>query len=323
MVFDDVPLDRAEGLILAHTMTVGATKLIKGRRLKPEDVEVLRSAGIASVTGCLVEPGDLDENQAAARIAHALAGEGILVGPASTGRCNLFAIDGGILAIDRDRLITLNRIHEAVTAATAQPWSVVSPGQRVATVKIIPFAVDAGLIDAWTERAAGDSPPLQVRRLRSRRVGLILTTRKQTDDAALDASASVIRRRVEGLNGTLSTELRCPHHPEALEQALAQALAEGCSAILILGALVTTDRRDMVPAAIVRAGGAVDHFGMPVEPGNMLLLAHLGAIPVLALPSCARSADLNGLDLILRRIMADIPISSHDIMDMAIGGLLS
>jgi len=322
MIFGDFPLDRAEGLILAHTTTVGEAKLIKGRRLKPEDVDVLRSGGLGSVTGCRVEPDDLAENEAAAQAAEALAGDGVLVGPAATGRCNLFARDHGILTIDRRGLHRLNRIDEAVTAATAQPWSVVSPRQRIATVKIIPFAVGARIMDAWTARAARMPPPIDVRPFHSHRVALIQTTMVRTGDAVLDATASVTRQRVEGLNGSLSLDLRCDHQPAAVDQALRQALGSGCTIVLIAGALVTTDRRDMIPSVITRAGGTIEHFGMPVEPGNMLLLAHMGAVPVLTLPSCARSVDLNGLDLILRRLMANLPVGSKDIMEMAVGGLL-
>ncbi|EME69689.1 hypothetical protein H261_12266 [Paramagnetospirillum caucaseum] len=322
MIFGEVPLERAEGLILAHTMVLETGKLIKGRRLGPAEVEALRAAGLSGVTGCTVEPGDLDENQAARAVAQALAGDGIGLGPASTGRCNLFARHHGVLEIDSSRVGRLNRVDEAVTAATVAPWSVVKPGQRVATVKIIPFAVAAGTVHACAAAAGKARPPVAVRPFRARRVGMILTTLPGISPASLDTAVAVTHRRVEDLGGGLDQEIRCPHRPEALDRAIAQALDGGCEILLISGALVTTDRRDTVPAAITRAGGVIVHFGMPAEPGNMLLLARIGPVPVLVLPSCARSGALNGLDLILRRIMADIPVEGRDIMDMGVGGLL-
>ncbi|CUW40880.1 Molybdopterin biosynthesis protein [Magnetospirillum sp. XM-1] len=320
MIFGAVPLERAEGLILAHTMLVDGHKLIKGRRLGADDLDALRAAGLSEVTGCMVGPGDLDENEAAREVAQALAGEGVKLSPASTGRCNLFSRHHGVLAIDAERIGRLNRVDEAVTTATAQPWSVVEPGQRVATVKIIPFAVEAGIVHAAI--AAAGTTPIRIHPFRPRPVGLVLTAVPTTSQADLDGAAAVARQRVEGLGGRLGREVRCPHNPEALEQAIPQALEGGCELLLISGALVTTDRRDMVPDAIVRAGGAIIHFGMPAEPGNMLLLARIGEVPVLVLPSCARSQALNGLDLILRRIMADIPVSPRSVMEMGVGGLL-
>lgn len=320
MIFGEVPLDRAEGVILAHTMALGPDKLIKGRRIGTAEVASLRAAGLSHVTGAIVEPGDLDENEAARMVAQALAGDGIQLGPASTGRCNLFARHHGLLTVDAERVGRLNRVDEAVTAATAAPWAVVTPGQRIATVKIIPFAVEAGTVHACI--AAAGRAPIQVHPFRSRPVGMVLTALPGTTDATLDAVVAITRQRVEGLGGSLDRDIRCPHRPDALEQAILQSLDGGCEALLISGALVTTDRRDMVPAAILRAGGTIEHFGMPVEPGNMLLLARIGPVPVLVLPSCARAEALNGLDLVLRRIMADLPTNGRDIMEMGVGGLL-
>ncbi|WP_096701645.1 molybdopterin-binding protein [Magnetospirillum sp. 15-1] len=320
MIFGEVPLDRAEGVILAHTMVLETGKLIKGRRLSAADVATLRAGGLPRVTGCTVEPGDLDENEAARTVAQALAGDGLQLGPASTGRCNLFARHHGLLAVDAGRIGRLNRVDEAVTAATAVPWTVVTPGQRIATVKIIPFAVDSATVHACV--AAAGKAAIRVHPFRSRPVGMILTALPGTTDAALDATVAVTRQRVEGLGSRLEPELRCPHQPDALERSIRQALDGGCEILLISGALVTTDRRDMVPAAIMRAGGTITHFGMPVEPGNMLLLARIGPVPVLVLPSCARAEALNGLDLVLRRIMADLPTSGRDIMELGVGGLL-
>jgi molybdenum cofactor cytidylyltransferase len=97
---------------------------------------------------------------------------------------------------------------------------------------------------------------------------------------------------------------------------------DGHDLVLIAGASAIVDRRDVVPAAIARAGGGIDHFGMPVDPGNLLLLAHHGTVPVLGLPGCARSPKYNGWDMVLERLAADIPVAATDIMAMGAGGLL-
>ena len=102
------------------------------------------------------------------------------------------------------------------------------------------------------------------------------------------------------------------------------AIAElaGMDLLLIAGASAITDRRDVIPAAITGSGGKIIHFGMPVDPGNLLLLGELGARPVLGLPGCARSPKVNGFDWVLRRLVADLPIGQADIMAMGAGGLL-
>ena len=116
-----------------------------------------------------------------------------------------------------------------------------------------------------------------------------------------DERHELMINRLEGLGSRLALVLRCRHEKSEYESKLREALAAGCDLILIAGATVTKDRLDTVPAAVVAVGGAIDHFGMPVEPGNMLLLAHVGEAPVLVLPGCARSRRSNGRSRSVRR----------------------
>src|SRR6202043_2447208 len=101
------------------------------------------------------------------------------------------------------------------------------------------------------------------------------------------------------------------------------ALGHGIDILLIHGASAILDRRDVIPAAVIAAGGRVDHFGMPVDPGNLLLLGHVGTIPVLGLPGCARSPKVNGFDWVLERLVAGVPVGPREIMSMGAGGLLA
>ena len=93
--------------------------------------------------------------------------------------------------------------------------------------------------------------------------------------------------------------------------------------MLVAGASAIVDRRDVIPAAIERRGGTIEHFGMPVDPGNLLLLGRLGEVPVLGLPGCARSPKVNGFDWVLQRLLAGLPVGAEDIMRMGAGGLLA
>src|SRR5205823_3749969 len=73
---------------------------------------------------------------------------------------------------------------------------------------------------------------------------------------------------------------------------------------------------------LTRLGGTVEHLGMPVDPGNLLMLGRLGDEPVMGLPGCARSPKQNGFDWVLQRLVADLPVGRRDIMLMGAGGLL-
>lgn len=322
MIFGEERVDDAVGLILAHSLRLPQAMLKKGRVLTADDVRLLKAAGINFLTGARLEAGDVGEDEAAGLIARALAGSGIIINAPFTGRCNLFAAQRGLLVYDRERLDRLNLVDEAVTVATAPTFEQVGPRRMVATVKIIPFGVDRRVLDACAAYASTGGPLVSVRPFHPRRAMLISTTLPGLKDQVMASTAAITRARVEALGGEIIGELRCPHEIGPIERTLGKALAQGADLVLIAGASATVDRRDVVPSAIQRAGGHLDHFGMPADPGNLLLLAHLDEVPVVNLPGCARSAKPNGLDWVLARIAAGIAIKPADMMRMGAGGLL-
>lgn len=322
MIFGEERVDDAVGLILAHSLRLPQAMLKKGRVLTAEDVRLLKAAGINFLTGARLEADDVGEDEAAGIIARALAGSGVTINMPFTGRCNLFAAQRGLLVYDRERLDRLNLVDEAVTVATAPAFEQVGPRRMVATVKIIPFGVDRRVLDACAAYASTGGPLVSVRPFRPRRAALISTTLTGLKEQVMVSTAAITRSRIETLGGEITQELRCPHEVGPIERALGKVLAQGVDLVLIAGASATVDRRDVVPSAIQRAGGRIDHFGMPADPGNLLLLAHMGDVPVVNLPGCARSAKPNGLDWVLARIAADIAIKPADMMRMGAGGLL-
>jgi molybdenum cofactor cytidylyltransferase len=189
-------------------------------------------------------------------------------------------------------------------------------------VKIIPFAAPAAAV-AEAERVAAEGGPLvRVAPFAKKRVGLAVTRLPETKRSIVDKTVEVVRARVERCGSELIAALDCAHEEQAVADAVRQLAAQGADPILVFGASANVDRRDVVPAGIVGAGGEVLHFGMPVDPGNLLLLARLGERPVIGLPGCARSPKVNGFDWVLERLLADVPVRPADIARMGAGGLL-
>ena len=321
MIFGEFRCEEAEGVTLAHTLNLGAKTLKKGRVLGADDIALLKQAGIAAVTGARMQTGDLDENAGAAAIAALLVGPNTETRKPYTGRCNLHASARGVLRVDAARIDALNELDEAIAVGTLPDHALARHGQVLATVKIIPFAVTRELVERCRAVAAG-GPLLRVAALRTSRAALIMSELPGMKENVFRGTVTATRNRLEGLGSRLALVLRCAHDRSAIVAQLRQALAAGCDLLLVAGATVTKDRRDVVPAAIVAAGGAIEHFGMPVEPGNMLLLANLGGVPVLNLPGCARSRRLNGLDWALQRLLAGLPLTRAEIMRMGVGGLI-
>ena len=324
MKFGDTPLDDALGGVLAHSIRAGKAMLKKGRVLNAEDIAALRAAGRASVVAARFEPDDVPEDSAAARVAAACVGENVTASAAFTGRCNLFTEVAGIVIADAARIDRLNLVDESVTIATIPTYTPVAVREMLATIKIIPFSAPKGAVEECARIAAEGGPLIRIAKFRPLAAGMVLTATPGMKPSIIDKTIEVTRARVEALGGTLAEDrvIRTGHAETEVAPAIRTLLAKGCEIVLVSGASAIVDRRDVIPAAIVAAGGAIDHFGMPVDPGNLMLVAHHGAVPVLGLPGCARSPKLNGIDWILERLYAGVPVTRADVMRMGTGGLL-
>ena len=324
MRFGETPIDEAVGAILAHSRRADGVNFSKGRILSDEDVERLKEAGVSTVVAARLDVDDMHEDEAAATVARALAGEGIDVTAAFTGRCNHFAREAGLAVLDQERIDALNELDESVTVATLPPFARVEPRQMVATVKIIPYgAPKAAVARAVDVAKETNRPMISVAPFHAMRAGLVQTKLPGTRDKVLDKAVGTTTKRLTSLGSTLNGERRVAHDAKAIADALAELKAEGCDLFLIAGASAIVDRNDVVPAGIEVAGGKVVHFGMPVDPGNLLLTAELDGKPVLGLPGCAKSPKYNGFDMVLERLAARLPVGRAEIVRMGSGGLLA
>ena len=320
MRFGSFPLGETEGAILAHSLRAGGRLIKKGRVLTQADIAQLREAGVSEVTVARLEAGDVPEDIAATRIAQALCGESLRLGAAFTGRVNLYAEKAGVVLLDGARVDAINLIDEAITVATLAPFAPVAPGEMVATVKVIPFAAPEGAVHKAVD--AAKKARLAIAAFQPKKVALVSTELPGQKSSLLDKNRSSLEARLVPLSGTLVFERRSAHDAQLVADALRAGDEAGAELLFVFGASAITDRRDVIPAGIELAGGKVLHFGMPVDPGNLLLLGSLNGKPVVGLPSCARSPKVNGFDFVLQRLFAGLPVAREDIMRMGVGGLL-
>ncbi len=317
MKFGPVPVDKAEGTILAHSIALEHAQPLdfsKGVRLGAAHVSALQEAGWAEVVVAQLGPEDLHEDDAASRIATALCGAGLSVDAASTGRVNLRAASSGIVAVNAGAINAINRINPAITVATVPQWARLGPRGLAVTVKIIPFAAPARDVEAACVMAAG-----AVRLLDGQIASASLIETRVGAGAPPDKGRRSVKGRLDRFSVRLSERVVVHHHTPDIAQALADAPGE---LLLILTGSATSDREDVAPAAVRAAGGEVLHYGMPVDPGNLLFLGRLGARPIIGLPGCARSPALNGADWVMERVICGVPLDQIDIPGMGVGGLL-
>ena len=317
MRFGPVSLDAAEGAILAHSVGLPVGRLRKGKRLTATDIEKLRTAGIDTVTVARLERGDVHEDRAAERLARALVPDPVAVGlkvtKATTGRVNLIAEGPGVVEIDANRIHQINSIDPMITVATVPPWQRLGAGGLAATIKIISYAVpETALLDAEAEAAGA----LVLHPPKMREASLVQTTVGAEDGTK---GHEALAARLSQLSVSLSPKTVVAHEAVALASALTASDGE---ILFILTGSATSDLRDVAPEAVRMAGGTVEHFGMPVDPGNLLFLGTLKDRPVVGLPGCARSPALNGADWVLERLICGLAVVPEDIMGMGVGGLL-
>ncbi|OWU84769.1 molybdopterin biosynthesis protein [Oceanicola sp. 22II-s10i] len=319
MRFGDVPTPEAEGAILAHSVALPKGRLRKGHVLTAEDLTALTEAGHDAVIAARLDPGDVAEDEAATRLAAALLpdpqGQGLTATTAFTGRVNLKAAGPGVIVLDEERLTALNRIDPMLTLATVPNFQQVGTGQMAGTVKIISYAVPGTALDA-AETLLSAAPAIRLAPPVLRTARLIVT---EIPGGAGEKGAQAVQSRLDAFGIAMTGPVTVPHRTAPLTEAIASADED---LILILTGSATSDAHDVAPSALRAAGGSVERFGMPVDPGNLLFTGHLDTRPVIGLPGCARSPALNGADWVLARIACGIAVTPDDIAGMGVGGLL-
>ena len=307
----------ALGSVLAHSVDLGSGRLRKGVVLTADHIRNLDEAGLTEIVVATLEKDDIAENDAAQRLARVLVPDpeeaGLRLTEPFTGRVNLLADGPGVAVFNVAALEALNRVNPMITLATVAPFAQMRAGGMVATIKIISYAVPRSAL----ERAcAAASASVRLARPVMKTADLIIT---EIPGGAGEKGRAAIEARVEALGMKMAEVCIVPHTEPALASAIRSVHGD---LTLILTGSATSDENDVGPSALRAAGGHVERFGMPVDPGNLLFLGHVSDRPVIGLPGCARAPALNGADWVLSRVACGVAITGNDIAAMGIGGLL-
>ena len=264
MIFAELPVEECAGAVLAHALRNGEIAFKKGRILSAADIEAIKNSGRRTITVARLEADDVGEDAAAAALGALLGADGLRVEAPFTGRVNLYAREGGILRVDAAQVDAINEVDEAITLATLADYAAMEPDQMVATVKIIPFAVQARRARCLPRHRAPGAGPL---------LPPVPPTQGRADpDRACRHEAGAARqdrRRHQppaGGDGRRAMPSTCARHTSraALGEAIQRALSDGAGIVLVMGGSAIIDRRDVHPGrdrAQRRQGPAVRHAG--------------------------------------------------------------
>ncbi|MFK7697014.1 molybdopterin-binding protein [Paenibacillus sp. HJGM_3] len=327
----EVKTEDSVGLALAHDLTQIIPGQFKGRRfrkghvVREEDIPELLSIGKAHLYVLELGAHDLHEDEAALRMAQAVAGSNLELTEPSEGKVLLRSAVHGLARIERPFIDGMNAVDQ-IAMATVADFTTVRPGQAIAGTRVIPLVVAAEKIAAieakaalWLDEHEGQAP-VRVHPFRSLRVGVITTGSEVYSGLIEDKFGPVVREKVEALGSTVIEQRLSPDDSETIVQHILYYKERQVDLILITGGM-SVDPDDRTPGAIRLAGARVVSHGTPMLPGSMLMMAYLGETPVMGLPGCVIYDRFTSLDVLLPRICAGVKVERNQITELGYGGL--
>ncbi len=320
-----IAVQEAAGTVLCHDITrivPGGDKgpaFRKGHVVRPEDVPELLRLGKEHLYVWEVGPGQVHEDDAARRIATAVAGAGVVLTEPCEGRINILADRRGLLRINVDTLRRLNAIED-VAVATLHGNIAVTPGQMLAGTRVVPLVVPDERLEAVEAVCAASGPVVWVQAFRALRVGVVTTGSEVYHGRIEDKFGPVLRRKFGNLGCTVVRQVVVPDDRDMTVRAIRRLLAEGVELLAVTGGM-SVDPDDLSPSSIRAAGGRVVAYGAPAFPGAMFLLAFLDDVPVVGLPGCVMYHRASVFDLLVPRLVAGERLTREDIVELGHGGL--
>jgi molybdenum cofactor cytidylyltransferase len=317
-----VDVRQSTGRILCSTIfRPGGRKLLaKGHILNEEDVRLLQMEGLRKVDVSELEDGEIGEDDAVCQAARDLACGSVEIRLGAGGRANLYATEDCCLIIDDELLKQINCIS-SVVIATERNFSLVRPGQRIATVKSAPFGVPGSQVETIINLLRERGPILQARPVRNPSVAVLYTDPIYAERAR-QLFESVTRQRLEKVSAAATFVLCAQEQEDCLTRSLDHLLRANPTVLLIASTTSPAGPNDAIGRAMLRIGCHIERFLAPVEPGNLFLLGYKDDIPIVSAPGCFRSTKPNVVDLVLPPLLARYRVSGLEVASLGHGGLL-
>jgi hypothetical protein len=319
-----VRVEDAVGAVLPHDVTRIVPGRFKGpayRRghvIRAEDIPVLRDVGEEHIYVLELEEGDVHEDDAAVRLAGAIAGPGLRLSEPVESRVNLIAVHDGLLRVDIEGVRDLNALGY-LALATLHDATVVHQAETVAAVKPIPLVLGEKDVRSAEELCRAQGGLVGLLPFRSLSVGIVVTGSEVATGRIQDEFGPVVRAKVEAFGCRVVRQVQVLDDADAIARAI-RDVAGPSELVLVTGGM-SVDPDDATAAGIRQTGARVERHGAPVMPGVMFLLAYLGDKPVVGVPASALFYSVTVLDIVLPRLLAGERVTENDIAALGHGGL--
>ena len=318
-------VEDAVGQVLCHDITQiipGVTKdavFRKGHIIRAEDIPVLLRVGKEHIYVWENNENMLHENDAADILRALCQGPHMRASAPKEGKIELTAEADGLLLVDTERLRAVNALGDMMIATRAGGFPV-KKGDKLCGTRVIPLVIEKAKMEQ-ARKAAGPDPLLQLLPFRPRPFGVVTTGSEVKKGLIQDAFTPVLVDKLAEYGCELAAHAVCGDDADEITAAIAKMADEGAELILCTGGM-SVDPDDRTPLAIRNAGAAIVSYGAPVLPGAMFLMAFLpDGRPVCGLPGCVMYAKRTIFDLVLPRLLADVPVTPQWLAGLGHGGL--
>jgi hypothetical protein len=321
-----IELKDAVGTKLAHDLTeirpgeFKGAAFHKGHTVCDDDLCHLQKMGKNHLYAIDLEEDEIHEDRAAAILADALAGDGIVwKDEPREGKIKLLAGKDGLFNVDTAALAAFNMVDE-VMCATLHNHTLVKKGQLVAATRAIPLIMKKAPIERAAAIARQNGAVLTVKPLRRAGVGLVITGNEVYNGLIEDRFEPILTKKIQALGSEISAVAFAPDDAGLIRAAIRSHLERGCDLLLLSGGM-SVDPDDVTRQGIHTAGAVKMHYGSAVLPGAMFLVAYVGDVPLLGVPACGLFHRITVLDLVLPRILAGEKIGKAELAFLGHGGL--
>ena len=317
----DAVAAKLEGRIACHDIRDGAGKVAvaKGQTLDAAAAARLLALAWEEIHVLELEPGDLHEEPAGARLAAAAAGDGGEVQGYAGGQWTLGAARRGLVGVRAKALQTVNAL-DGISVFTLCDLQPVETGEVVARAKITPLAIPESCVKQAEERSWAAGGLVMVKAFAPKILGAV--SRESLEPRQRQRFESALKEKVLWFGSRLLEVRYSPGTAASVAGDIEALLRDGAEIVIAAGA-GSLDPLDPMFAGLALLGGRIERHGAPAHPGSLLWLGEVRGRPVLGMPACGMFSQATTFDLVLPRILAGERVGAAEIAALGHGGLLS
>ena len=321
-----IKVEDAIGQPLLHDITAimedgfKGVKFKRGHIIENSDIEALKNIGKDHIYVGELDADQVHEEDAVLEIKNLLANENIDVSDVSEGKINLTSKVDGLFVINRELLRKINTIGD-YTIACKKSYIKVNAGDKLAGVRIVPLWTEKTQLDQAKELLANEGPLFEVKEFKNLKVGCIITGDEVYYGRIKDAFKPVLREKLGHFESQVIDFVFLPDDEDKLVETYKKFKNTGADLVIFTGGM-SVDPDDITPRAIRKTGAEIIVQGIPMQPGNMLMVARDDNTYLMGVPGASIHSKVTSFDYFLPRVFAGLDLKKEDFIEMAEGGLL-